>query len=221
MPFPKNLLVFCLLLPVTLCAQNAADSVKDGPPKFEKVEVEASFPGGDAAWRTYITKNLKSDVPIKNGAPIGKYPVLVQFVVGKDGTVSSIKPLTNFGYGMEDEVIRIMERSGSWTAAMQNGKPVNAYRRQPVTFVVDQDDIQVTSKEPYTLFTGMENEITVSARKVNPAFITLMITKGSIIQTTDGRFIAKVNTPGRVIITVYNRKNDKELGTASFEVRNR
>lgn len=48
---------------------------------FQKVEVEAYYPGGDAAWRQYLQKNLKPGVPVQNNAPSGKYTVWVQFIV--------------------------------------------------------------------------------------------------------------------------------------------
>ena len=38
---------------------------------FEKVEVEASFGGGETAWREHLEKNLKAIVPAKNKAPVG------------------------------------------------------------------------------------------------------------------------------------------------------
>src|SRR5215470_9084886 len=75
---------------------------------FEKVEVEAQFPGGDAAWRKFLERNLRGDVASENGAPAGVYMVLIQFIVDKEGNVSDIKPLTNWGYGMEKEVLRLI-----------------------------------------------------------------------------------------------------------------
>ena len=221
MSLNKTLLAIYLLLPVMSFSQAAAapDSVKTDGPRFEKVEFEASFPGGDEAWKKFLVKNLKAAVPADNNAPIGKYTIIVQFVVGKNGAVSNIKALTNLGYGMEDEVVRIIEKSGSWAPALQNGKAVNAYRKQPVTFIVEDDDIEVNSKVPYTLFAGIDNEISVNVRKVSPGNLNLMITKGNIITTLDGRFIVKLTQPGRVTITIYNKKNDKELGAASFEVK--
>lgn len=213
-------LIFSLfLLSTGSFSQTAPDTVKGNWPRFTEVEVEASFPGGLPAWKTFLVKNLKANVPADNSAPVGKYTVIVQFVVGKDGAVSGIKALTNFGYGMEDEVVRIIEKSGNWTPALQNGKAVNAYRKQPVTFVVEEDGFEVNSKVPYTLFAGIDNEITVNVKRVSPANVNLMITKGNIITTVDGKFIARLTQPGRVTITVYNKKNDKELGAASFEVK--
>jgi len=219
----KTLLSFYLLLPATLFAQtnHAPDTVTVKSVEFERVEVEASFPGGLPSWKTFLMKNLNANTPVDNGAPSGKYTIIVQFVVGKDGTVSNIKPLTKFGYGMEDEVVRILARSGNWSPAQQNGRPVNAYRKQPVTFVVEQEDgYEIITKDPYTLFTGIDNEVTVKIKKVNPNNLSLMISKGSITTTGEGKFIAKVNSPGRVLITVYNSKTGKEICAASYDVKN-
>jgi len=98
---------------------------------------EAEFKGGNEAWKRFLEKNLKSDVPSKNGARKGTYLVVIRFVIDKEGFASSIKAETNFGYGMEEEVIRVIKKSEKWRPAIYLGKQVNAYRRQPITFVVD------------------------------------------------------------------------------------
>ncbi len=103
---------------------------------FEIAETPPSFRGGEAEWRKYLMASLKPSTPIDNGASPGTYKVTVQFIVNTDGTVSDIKPLTNHGYGMESEVIRIIEKGPRWNPAIQNGKTVRAYKQQPVTFVV-------------------------------------------------------------------------------------
>jgi hypothetical protein len=101
---------------------------------FEKVEIEDSFPGGEPAWRKFLEKNLNAAIPLNNGAPSGTYTVVIQFVVSKDGSLSDIKALTNHGYGMEKEVIRILKFSPKWEPAIAGGVPIKAYRKQPVTF---------------------------------------------------------------------------------------
>ncbi|MEI2739629.1 MAG: energy transducer TonB [Chitinophagaceae bacterium] len=106
---------------------------------FERVEIEASFPGGDEAWRKYLEQNLNAAVPAEYGAPAGTYTVIVQFVVDKDGKITDIKALTNHGYGMESEVIRFLKKAPKWNPAIQDGRKVKAYRKQPVTFQVIDD----------------------------------------------------------------------------------
>ncbi len=106
---------------------------------FNKVEVEASFPGGEAAWRRYLQNNLDANTPIDNGAPEGTYSVIVRFIVSKDGSISDVVAETKHGYGMEAEAVKIIKKGPKWTPALQNGRNVNAYRRQPVTFVVSEN----------------------------------------------------------------------------------
>lgn len=103
---------------------------------FNKVEVEASFPGGESAWRRYLQNNLDANTPVDNGASEGTYQVIVRFIVSKDGSISDVVAETSFGHGMEAEAVKIIKKGPKWTPALQNGRNVNAYRRQPITFVV-------------------------------------------------------------------------------------
>jgi protein TonB len=105
---------------------------------FTKVEIEAEFPGGRNGWTRFLTNNLDSEVPGSNGAKPGQYTVIVRFTVAKDGTVSDVQAETNHGYGMEQESVRIIKKSGRWSPAVQNGRNVNSYKRQPITWVVSQ-----------------------------------------------------------------------------------
>ena len=109
--------------------------VKDvGPVMF--VEVQARFDGN---WEKFLLRNLNAEVPIDNGAPEGSYTVLIQFVVDIDGTVSDIKALTNHGYGLEEEAIRVLRKATKWEPGIQNGYPVKSYRKQPITFRVTSE----------------------------------------------------------------------------------
>jgi protein TonB len=103
---------------------------------FEKVEVEASFKGGEREWRKYLERNLDPNVPVENGAAEGTYTVTVQFIVDKEGKISDVKALTSHGHGMEEEAIKVIKKGPDWVPAIQNGRNVKAYRKQPITFVV-------------------------------------------------------------------------------------
>ncbi len=109
------------------------------PEIYEKVEMEAAFPGGPRAWENFLKRNLDANVPIDNSAPSGRYTVVIQFVVDKEGVVSDMKPITAHGFGMEQEAIRVLRKATKWTPANQNGRAVKAYRKQPITFVVEQE----------------------------------------------------------------------------------
>lgn len=103
---------------------------------FTKVEKEADFPGGTSAWARYLERNLNAQVPVDNGAPEGNHTVVVKFIVSKDGTISDVTCLRDPGFGMCEEAVKIIKKGPKWTPALQNGRNVNAYRQQPITFAV-------------------------------------------------------------------------------------
>lgn len=128
-----------------LFAQSTSTPAKDSLEEddfeiFDRVEIEASYPGGETAWRRFLEQNLNAAVPANKKAPVGVYTVVVQFVVDKEGKVSAIKPLTTYGYGMEEEVVRILRKAPRWNPAIQDGRQVRAYRKQPVTFMVMEEE---------------------------------------------------------------------------------
>jgi len=100
-------------------------------------EREAEFSDNENAWKKFLMNTLDPGVPIRNGAPAGIYQVMVKFIVSRDGTVTNVVAQTHYGYGMEAEAIRVIKNSPKWEiAGVQFNKPVNSYRRQPITFVV-------------------------------------------------------------------------------------
>jgi protein TonB len=106
---------------------------------FEKVEIEANFPGGIEKWRRYLERNCNAQIAVDKGAPTGNYVVSIQFVVDTVGNISDIKPLTDHGYGMEEEAVRIIQRGPKWNPAIQNKNKVKSYKRQLITFQVIQE----------------------------------------------------------------------------------
>lgn len=112
------------------------DKIVKEPEIFTKVEIDAKFDGN---WEKFLLRNLNAQTPIDNNAPAGDYTVIMQFVVDIDGTVSGIKPLSNLGYGLEQEAIRVLKKATKWEPAIQNGRKVKAYRTQTITFRVTDE----------------------------------------------------------------------------------
>ena len=151
---------------------NANDKV------FDKVEIEPSFPGGAAKWRQYLEKNLDASVPVKKKAPDGVYTTVIQFIVDKEGKISDVKALTNHRYGMEEEAIRVIKKGPKWEPAIQNGRVVTAYRKQPITFVIgkgnknfpavvmDGSSQNTNNKTPYYSIGEWDNSLLVIDGKV-------------------------------------------------------
>lgn len=105
---------------------------------FTKIDVAPSFKGGKDAWVRFVKKNLDAQVPVRNGAPSGQYKVVVQFIIDKEGQISDIKALTRHGYGMEEEVMRMMQLSPSWEPAQKDNQAVKVRTGQPIMFVVEE-----------------------------------------------------------------------------------
>lgn len=100
----------------------------------ETVDVDAKFEGN---WKKFLETNLVPEVPVDNGAPAGRYSVVIRFVVDTDGRFSNIEALTNHGYGMEQEAIRVIKKSKKWEPAFFDGVQVKAYKKQVIVFVVE------------------------------------------------------------------------------------
>jgi len=105
---------------------------------FTAVESVPTFIGGDAAWRDYLQKHLDASVPANEGWKAGKYTVIVKFIVRADGTISDVTTENYKGSKTAQACINLIKNSPDWQPAVQNGRKVNAYHKQPVTFVIEQ-----------------------------------------------------------------------------------
>lgn len=108
---------------------------------FVTVQVKAQFPGGADAWKKYLERNLRQEVPVDNGAPAGLYGVTVSFLVSANGTISEVRALMGPtpDFGIAAEAIRVIEQGPKWTPAIQNGKYVAFRQTQRIIFQVQDN----------------------------------------------------------------------------------
>lgn len=106
---------------------------------FTVVQIPAEFPGGLPAWAKYLERNLNRDLPVENGAPPGKYTVVVSFIVAKDGSISDVVAENDPGYGTKNEAVRVITRGPKWKPAVQNGRNVIYRHKQSITFMVSEE----------------------------------------------------------------------------------
>ena len=100
------------------------------------VLTEAKYADSLIGWEGYLFGAINRSVPFENCAPQGMYTAEVRFLVEKDGRLADVKALTKNGYGMEAELVRVVQSSPQWIPATQNGKKVRCYKRQVFVFVV-------------------------------------------------------------------------------------
>ena len=106
---------------------------------FTVVQIPAEVPGGLPAWAKYLERNLNRDLPVDNGAPPGKYTVIVSFIVDKNGGISEVQAENDPGYGTKEEAVRVIKKGPSWKPAVQNGRNVIYRHRQSITFMVSEE----------------------------------------------------------------------------------
>lgn len=104
-------------------------------PKIEVfVEQQPEFPGGQEQLYQYLRDHLKYPEPAANAGQQGK--VQVKFVVNEDGSISNITALRGFGYGSEQEAIRVVSSMPRWKPGRNNGIAVKVWFNLPINFVM-------------------------------------------------------------------------------------
>jgi periplasmic protein TonB len=143
------LLLFVCAAFFTSAAQSKVDlpgTSKDTVGAFTEVEVEAGFTGGDTAWRSFLMNNLNIDkisdrVKFPKRQKIFQQTVIVKFIVCTDGSLCNIETENKNKVDplIKAEAERVIKISPNWTPAIVDGKPVKAYRRQPITVVLERE----------------------------------------------------------------------------------
>lgn len=116
----------------------AAPVVDDEDKVFQKVEIEAKFPGGDKAWSRYISREINRYIDeLQEAGKAGT--CVVQFIVDREGNISDVEALTMKGTKLAEICVNAIKKGPKWTPAEQNGRKVKAYRKQPVTFQIAEE----------------------------------------------------------------------------------
>ncbi|MBQ1981539.1 MAG: TonB family protein [Alistipes sp.] len=101
----------------------------------EKVEKMPTFQGGDLQkFALWVYQSMKYPQEAVDKKIQGR--VIVEFVVAKDGTVSSTKVLNNAPEILSAEAERVIKSSPKWEAGEHKGKKVNVKFVIPVVFKV-------------------------------------------------------------------------------------
>lgn len=91
---------------------------------------EAEFKGGAKAWQSYITKNVTTDLSVKDGN-VTEVQVQVEFIINEDGDVAKAKIFKSSGYkNVDNDAMRVIRDSPKWNSAILYNQPVKAYRIQ-------------------------------------------------------------------------------------------
>jgi hypothetical protein len=146
--FVTGLIGFLVLIGSQYVSAQATDNFGHIPPPdsvrvFDYVQVQPKFLGGDVL--KYFNENtikFPAGTIVRKGTGI----VWVNFVVEKDGSVSTINILRTSDTTLNKEAIRITAAS-KWIAGEQNGKPVKVRLLKPINFKVLVMPLDSTMKQ--------------------------------------------------------------------------
>ncbi len=99
---------------------------------FQAVEVPPGFPGGMAKFTQYIVDEL-GHIEVE----VQKLPLLLRFVIEKDGRLTDIQVLRDGGYpDIAKRAVRVLERCPKWKPGVINGKSVRVAYVVPITITM-------------------------------------------------------------------------------------
>lgn len=116
--------------------KNYKDGKVETDSVFTREETEASFPGGPGAWTEYISQQIKRNIKKLTANDYGT--CIVKFIIDKDGNVGNVEATTMQGSELAKIAVNAIKKGPKWIPAVQYGRPVNAYRLQPVTVASPQ-----------------------------------------------------------------------------------
>jgi protein TonB len=120
---------FSLVLGIGLSLSTAVQAQETVKSQVDEMPVP---PGGMGGFTEYMMKNLTYPTAAKEAGTQGM--VVVSFVVNAEGKVGSVEVLRGIGKGCDEEAVRVITQSGTWTPAKIEGKAVASKMTLPVQF---------------------------------------------------------------------------------------
>lgn len=102
---------------------------------FCDLEEEAEYPGGGAAWNSFLNKNLKFPTDSSGNEIVGT--VVVKFFIDEYGNVCDVEAVSGPAI-LVAEAVRVIKKSRKWTPGKiyKNGRHIKSYKTQPIIFRV-------------------------------------------------------------------------------------
>ena len=116
-------------------AMTKAETDEETSSVFISVQRMPSFPGGDAARKKYLAKNLKYPAQAVEDGIQGI--VYVNFVVKTNGSLADIKILHGIDGGCNEEALRVVKKMPAWNPGYQNGRNVPVRYTLKVDFKIN------------------------------------------------------------------------------------
>jgi protein TonB len=124
----KKLFLIMLLAFVSVNAYSQSDDADNDV--YNMVDQSAKFQDGYNSIIKFVQENIKFPAEAQENNVHGK--LMVSVIVEKDGSLSDIKIKKGLGYGLDEEIVRIIKMMPKWQPAQHKGKAV----RQSQTIMI-------------------------------------------------------------------------------------
>ena len=124
----KKLFLIMLLAFVSVNAYSQSDDADNDV--YNMVDQSAKFQDGYNSIIKFVQENIKFPAEAKENDVHGR--LMLSVVVEKDGSLSDITVKKGLGYGLDEEIVRIIKMMPKWQPAQHKGKTV----RQTQTIVI-------------------------------------------------------------------------------------
>jgi len=139
----KYILIFCSSLFCFTSAFSQTTNDTDSNKVYIVVQTQPKFPGDV---NKYLSDSIKYPDDAKAANKQGT--VFVQFVVEKDGSVSSVKVLRGVCPSLDNESVRVISAMPKWSPGMQNGHRVRVSYCVPIRYKLKDDLLAPPPKQP-------------------------------------------------------------------------
>lgn len=131
-PVLLSWLAYTACTPESVSPIPVPDVAESGMKNYADIDQIPEYPGGREAMAKFLGDNIVYPKKAKEENIEGK--VMISFVVDESGNVKDPKIIKSFGYGSDEEALRVIKLLNGWKPAMKNGKPVAVQLSLPIVF---------------------------------------------------------------------------------------
>lgn len=124
-----------LLLAIVLGFVSLTTTAQKNDQVYSIVEQMPEFPGGDEALIKFLSKTVNYPEEASNKGISAT--IRVSFIVDKNGSLDSVHCDKEYGYGFDEEVLRVIKLMPKWKPGYNQGTAVAVRAKLPIRFVMD------------------------------------------------------------------------------------
>lgn len=121
---------------------------------FKVVEKMPEYPSGMGELLKFLAQNIRYPEMAKKENIQGM--VVVQFIIGKDGTIIDPHVVQGIGGGANEEALRVVKMMPKWKPGIQRGQAVNVQFNLPIRFMLEGEVIEKKGEATKDVFKIVE-----------------------------------------------------------------